>query len=64
MVPVAGCSSCVNYYTFVSRTHAIADNNDSPLIRILTLSLLTAELLCLGCDTAHEVLTHGFESLE
>ena len=44
--------------------HSIANNTDSPLVRVLTLSLLTTELLCLGCDTAYEVLTHGFESLE
>ena len=49
---------------FVSSIHQNADNNDSPLIRVLTLSLPTTELLCLSCDTAHEVLTHGFESLE
>ena len=63
-VPVAGCSSCASYYILVSKIQAIAYNTYSPFIRVVTLSFPTAELLCLGGDTAHEVLTHGLESLE
>ena len=62
--PVVDCSSSASYYIVVSKIHAIAYNNYSPFIRVLTLSLPTAELLCLGSDSAHEVLTHGLKSLK